>query len=94
MMKRAAYCFDDELVADVPLVEPKNKKAPCLKCRKELTPHRSGICISCRTVRCAGCGVQVAQHTARKLCTPCGQVAEKKRAYQGLTEDELNGHRN
>ena len=93
MLKKAVYCFDDELVAGMSMEEPVNKTALCLKCKITQTPHRTGICMSCRSAKCESCGKEVKQQSKRRYCKVCGEAAQRKRAYEGYGEDELNGCR-
>lgn len=89
MLRKAAYCFDDELVADLSWEEPVRKQALCSRCKANSTPHRTGVCQACRTNRCVHCGKEVKQHRTRDFCSGCFQDVKAKRQNKGFMEDEL-----
>lgn len=70
-IKKAAYCFDDELVADMPDYDVEDRYAPCMKCKTRKTPHRTQLCTECRKDNCVDCGRQVTRRKQRKRCHAC-----------------------
>lgn len=78
--KRALYCFDDELVADMPDFGIDDRYAPCMRCKTRKTPHRTQLCTDCRRDTCLQCGRKVTRSKQRKRCHACDSGHARKLA--------------